>query len=78
MSMLNEQLERQNTRILELEELISIKKELLRKTESALDRERATNQENQAPSNVLILQSEVAQLKTRCMEKEKENLELRR
>lgn len=80
MSMLNEQLERQNTRISELEELITVKKELLRKTESALERERASNQEiaNQAPSNVLILQSEIAQLKNRCLEKEKENLELRR
>lgn len=38
--MLNEQMERQNTRIVELEQLLSAKNELLRKTEAALERER--------------------------------------
>lgn len=48
MSMLNEQLERQNSRIEELEKLLSAKNELLRKTEAALDRERS-----EAPNAVL-------------------------
>ena len=83
---MNEQLDRQSNRISELERLISNKNELLRKTEAALERERnsstaaasANASPPQSEPNVLMLQSEVAQLKNRCASLDKENVELRR
>ena len=78
-SLLNEQLERQTNRNAELERLLSAKNDLLRKTEAALERERGTAAALvQEPSNsLLMLQSEIAQLKNRCANYEKENVELR-
>ena len=78
-NLLNEQLERQTNRIAELERLLSAKNDLLRKTEVALERERGTAAALvQEPANsLLMLQSEIAQLKNRCANYEKENVELR-
>lgn len=87
MSMLNEQLERQNSRITELEQLLAAKNELLKKTEVALEREQnsssekanSTSEQQQHPNNtVLRLQSDLSKLKTKCNTYEKENFELRR
>ncbi len=78
LSMLNEQIERQSTRISELEQLLSAKNELLRKTEAALDRERGAKDEHPNNNAVLKLQSDLAKLKTTCGSLEKENVELRR
>ena len=50
-SMLNEQLERQNSRITELEHLLSAKNELLRKTEAALEHERSKTEKLQNHEN---------------------------
>lgn len=74
---MNEQLDRQTNRIAELERLLTAKNDLLRKTENALERERA-NAVHVSEPNVLILQSEVAQIKNRCASLDKENVELRR
>lgn len=74
-TMLNEQLERQNSRIEELEALVMNKNDLLRKTEAALDRERSANEQ---PSANLRLQSDLSKLKAKCHNLEKENIELRR
>ena len=85
---MNEQLDRQSNRISELERLITNKNELLRKTEAALERERnsstaaasanVVSPQSVPEPNVLMLQSEVAQLKNRCASLDKENVELRR
>ena len=80
-SLLNEQLERQTNRNTELERLLSAKNDLLRKTEAALERERgaaaAAFVNEPASNSLLMLQSEIAQLKNRCANYEKENVELR-
>ena len=53
---------------------------VLRKTESALERERNNDKANseQQPNAVLRLQSDLSKLKTKCNTYEKENFELRR
>ena len=89
LTLLNEQLDRQTTRITELEQLLTAKNELLRKTEAALERERnnlmtasassaANESTNQSNNAFLRLQSDVSKLRSKCGTLEKENFELRR
>ncbi len=74
-TMAREQLERQESRMADLEQLLEAKKELLRKTEAALERERQARKalEEENPHY-----SEIAHLKGRCAELELENQELRK
>lgn len=67
-----EQVDRQVVRIRELEQLIHAKSEMLRQMESALERERNSNEP------MIRLQADLAQLKTKNQVLEKENNELRR
>ena len=67
-----EQVDRQSVRIRELEQLIHAKSEMLRQMESALERERNSNEP------MIRLQADLAQLKTKNHVLEKENNELRR
>merc|ERR1712029_659297 len=67
-----EQVDRQDVRIRELEQLIHAKSEMLRQMESALGRERNSNEP------MIRLQADLAQLKTKNQMLEKENNELRR
>jgi len=67
-----EQVDRQVVRIRELEQLIHAKSEMLRQMESALERERNSNEP------MIRLQADLAQLKTKNQMLEKENNELRR
>ena len=84
-TVLSEQLDRHAHRIQELEQLLGAKKELLKKAEAALERERNQNNavNHQSPgtnnaNSLLIMQSELAQVKARCANYERENGELRR
>ena len=72
MELLNEQVDRQGVRIHELEQLLHAKSEMLRQMESALERQRNSNEP------MIRLQADLAQLKTKNQILEKENNELRR
>jgi hypothetical protein len=74
-NVLNDQLDHQVARISDLEQLLASKTDLLRKSEAALDREQS---QNQTEPNLLILQSDLAQVRNRCTNLERENIELRR
>ncbi len=79
--MATEQLDRQGARLVDLEQLLQAKKELLRKTDQALERERASRraleEENEHRRSTSPHFSEVARLRARCSELEAENQELR-
>ena len=74
-SILGEQLERQGMRLHDMEQLLNAKKELLRKTEMALDRERKARTAAEEGNRNL---SELSRLRHRCSTLEKENEELRK
>jgi len=74
-SILGEQVGRQTSRLQDMEQLLAAKKELLRKTEMALDRERTARTAMEESKGHL---GELTRLRKRCSELERENEELRK
>ena len=74
-SILGEQVGRQTSRLQDMEQLLAAKKELLRKTEMALDRERKARTAMEESNGHL---GELTRLRKRCSELERENEELRK
>ena len=74
-SILGEQVGRQTSRLQDMEQLLAAKKELLRKTEMALDRERKARTAMEESNGHL---GELSRLRKRCSELERENEELRK
>ena len=74
-SILGEQVGRQTSRLQDMDQLLSAKKELLRKTEMALDRERTARTALEESNGHL---GELTRLRKRCSELERENEELRK
>ena len=74
-SILGEQVGRQTSRLQDMEQLLAAKKELLRKTEMALDRERKARTALEESNGHL---GELTRLRKRCSELERENEELRK
>ena len=74
-SILGEQVGRQTSRLQDMEQLLAAKKELLRKTEMALERERKARTAMEESNGHL---GELSRLRKRCSELERENEELRK
>merc|ERR1719322_296510 len=74
-SILGEQVGRQTSRLQDMEQLLAAKKELLRKTEMALERERKARTAMEESKGHL---GELSRLRKRCSELEREKEELRK
>jgi len=73
-----EERDRQGRRLADLEQLLAAKKELLRKTEQALDRERNARASMEARLSAPTSPAEASHLRAKMAELEAENRELRR